>query len=69
MPVYDGSMADEQTNWFLQIRTDSGEYSYCCMSKEKAMQTLVDEVDRLGGEVLEAELRHPSGRVERLPLA
>lgn len=69
MPVYDDTMADEQTNWFLQIRTHDDEYSYCCMSKEKAMQTLIDEVYRLAGEVVEAELKHPNGQLERLPLA
>lgn len=62
-------MADEATNWYLNIRTAQREYSFCCMSKQMAMETLVNEVDRLGGEVLEAELRHPSGKVERLPLA
>lgn len=38
------------------------------MSKEKAMQTLIEEIDRLGGGVLEAELKHPSGDVEKLSL-
>jgi hypothetical protein len=63
-----GTMSEEPRNWYLTIRTADQEYSFCCMSKEKAMETLVNEVDRLGGGVLEAELRHPSGRVETLPL-
>ncbi len=66
--VYDGTMPEELTNWFLNIRTTGNEYSFCCMSKEKAMQTLIEEIDRLGGDVIEAELRHPSGRLEKLPL-
>jgi hypothetical protein len=62
-------MSEQLTNWFLNIRTAEKEYSFCCMSKERAMETLVEEVDRLGGDVVQAELRHPSGRVERLPLS
>jgi hypothetical protein len=62
-------MRDEPTNWFLTIRTSQQEYAFCCMSKENAMKKLIEEVDRLGGGVLEAELRHPSGTVEKLPLA
>jgi hypothetical protein len=61
-------MAEEQTNWYLRIRTTEKEYSFCCMSKERALKTLVDEVGRLQGDVVEAELRHPTGHVERLPL-
>jgi hypothetical protein len=59
-------MAEEQTNWYLRIRTTDKEYSFCCMSKERALKTLVDEVGRLQGDVVEAELRHPTGHVERL---
>jgi hypothetical protein len=61
-------MPDEASNWFLRIRTADRDYSFCCMSKERAMQTLIEEIDRLGGNVLEAELRHPSGQIERLPM-
>lgn len=61
-------MPQESTNWFLNIRTTEKDYSFCCMSKEKAMQTLIEEIDRLGGGVLEAELKHPSGDVEKLSL-
>lgn len=60
--------AKESTIWYLHIRTNEKEYSFCCMSKEKAMETLVEEVDRLGGGVVEAELRNPSGAVEKLPI-
>ena len=52
----------------MTIRTMEREYSFCCMSKEKAMETLVEEVGRLHGDAIEAELRHPSGMVETLPL-
>jgi hypothetical protein len=62
------TIPDESTNWFLNIRTAAKEYSFCCMSKEKAMETLIEEIDRLGGDVIEAELKHPGGHVEKLPL-
>ena len=61
-------MPDESSNWYLTIRTAERDYSFCCMSKDKAMQTLVEEVDRLGGTAVEAELRHPHGEIEKLPL-
>ncbi len=62
------SDAAESTSWYLHLRTAEREFSFCCMSKEKALDTLLQEVDRLGGNVIEAELRHPGGQVERLPL-
>ena len=61
-------MPEDATSWFLNIRTAEKEYSFCCMSKERAMETLIEQIERLGGGVIEAELRHPSGEVERLPL-
>lgn len=56
------------TTWFLTIRTADNEFSFCCMSKENAMETLIDEIDRMGGNVIEAELRDPAGAIEILPL-
>lgn len=61
--------SEDASAWYLSIRTGSKEYSFCCMSKEKAMATLIEEMERLDEEVVEAELRHPSGKVERLPIA
>jgi hypothetical protein len=61
-------MSEERTDWFLKIRTAEREYSFCCMSKMNAMETLIEQIDALGGHVIEAELRHPSGEVEKLPL-
>lgn len=66
--IYHDTMPEETTQWYLHIRTADDEHSFCCMSKEQAMEMLIDEVDRLRGEVIEAELRHPSGYVEILPL-
>ena len=61
-------MAEDSTRWFLIIRTADEEHSYCCMTKQTAMETLIDEVARFHGEVIEAELRHPNGEIETLPL-
>lgn len=60
--------SEADATWYLTVRTASNDYRFCCMSKEKAMATLVEEVSRLDEEVVEAELRHPSGKVERLPM-
>lgn len=67
--IYDVSMSEEPRNWYLHLRTADGEYSFCCMSKEQALQTLMQEVGRRAGDVVEAELKNPDGQVERLPLA
>ena len=60
---------DPSSTWYLKLRTVEREYSFCCMSKAQALQTMLEEVARRAGTVLEAELRTPDGIVEKLPLA
>lgn len=59
---------DSSNTWFLTLRTVERDYSFCCMSKPQALQTMLEEVARRAGDVLEAELRTPDGVVEKLPL-
>jgi hypothetical protein len=68
MMIYDVSMSEEPRNWYLHIRTVDSEYSFCCMSNEHVLQTLM-EMDRCAGDVVEAELRTRDGQIGRLRLA